>query len=372
MMIKSAMMTTAYNLVGNHGPFAQGAGHVRPRRFLDPGVVFDSRASDWLRFLAGQGVTTGAGDPIAPPIDASNLNQASIAIGDLVGHQRVRRTLTNVSGAAETYAVSTQGLSGLDVSPSSATVRVPARGSRTMSVLFSTTADTRLGRYTTGKLVLTGDNGHVVRMPVAIRPIALSVPEEVTGEGVAGSVEVEGRAGFTGALDLAVSGLVGSSTVTRNLAVGPFDPEAPTADADTYRETVEVPAGTGAVRFRADADAGDDLDLWLYYEGTLIGASATESGDEELTGLGVPAGTYDVYVNAFAASDATATMRYDSWVVADGDDAGNLVVAPDPVPVETARPFSYTATWSGLAADQNWFGYVAYPDTGDVTVVSVD
>jgi hypothetical protein len=79
-----------------------------------------------------------------------------------------------------------------------------------------------------------------------------------------------------------------------------------------------------------------------------------------------------VYVNAFAASDATATMRYDSWVVADGDDAGNLVVAPDPVPVETGRPFSYTATWSGLTDDQNWFGYVAYPDTGDVTVVSVD
>ena len=45
MMVKSAMMTTAYNLKGDHAATTQGAGHVNPKKFLDPGLVFDSRGS---------------------------------------------------------------------------------------------------------------------------------------------------------------------------------------------------------------------------------------------------------------------------------------------------------------------------------------
>ena len=43
--IKSAMMTTAYDLRGRHGPLVEGAGHVDPQRFLDPGLVFDTSAA---------------------------------------------------------------------------------------------------------------------------------------------------------------------------------------------------------------------------------------------------------------------------------------------------------------------------------------
>ncbi len=116
MMIKSAMMTTAYNLKGDHAATTQGAGHVNPKKFLDPGLVFDSRGSDWLNFLSGQGVTTAEGDPITPnPLDASDLNLPSIGVGDLVGNQTVTRRITNVSSKPEAYHITSSGLPGVEV-----------------------------------------------------------------------------------------------------------------------------------------------------------------------------------------------------------------------------------------------------------------
>ena len=104
----------------------------------------------------------------------------------------------------------------------------------------------------------------------------------------------------------------------------------------------------------------------------LIAFSATGSSDEVVTGIDVPAGTYEVYVNAFAAGEGPATMRYDEWVVEDGADAGNLTVDPDPLPVESGEPFSYTASWTGLDEAQNWFGYVTYGDRDKETIIQVD
>lgn len=54
--VKSAMMTTAYNTVNADGsantdPFAQGAGQVDARRFLDPGVLYLNGPADWAAFI---------------------------------------------------------------------------------------------------------------------------------------------------------------------------------------------------------------------------------------------------------------------------------------------------------------------------------
>ena len=58
MMIKSALMTTAYDVLDgpNTNPlviFRQGAGHVKPNSAADPGLVYDSGWNDWLGFLCG-------------------------------------------------------------------------------------------------------------------------------------------------------------------------------------------------------------------------------------------------------------------------------------------------------------------------------
>ena len=62
------------------------------------------------------------------PIDPSDLNGASIAIGDMAGTQTVTRRVTNVSGGqADSDAQSITGLAGIDavVTPDTLTL---ARG----------------------------------------------------------------------------------------------------------------------------------------------------------------------------------------------------------------------------------------------------
>ena len=115
MMIKSSLMTTAYDVLDgpNTNPlviFRQGAGHVKPNSAVDPGLVFDSNMNDWIGFLCGTqldpGYCTSRGIPVVSP---SNFNGASIAISALAGSQTVTRTVTNV-GTKGTYSVSDPGL----------------------------------------------------------------------------------------------------------------------------------------------------------------------------------------------------------------------------------------------------------------------
>ena len=64
--------------------------------------------TDWLSFLKGQNLYTGP----KPAMDASDLNSASIAIGDMAGAQTVKRT-PSVGSKSEKYTFSTTGLPGI-------------------------------------------------------------------------------------------------------------------------------------------------------------------------------------------------------------------------------------------------------------------
>ena len=122
MAIKSALMTTGYDVLD--GPdtrpadpiFRQGAGHVRPNNAADPGLVFDSGFDDWLGFLCG----TQLLDRVLhwrrhPGLDPSDLNVASIAIGDLAGIADRHATVTNVGNGPATYTPCVTGMAGVDV-----------------------------------------------------------------------------------------------------------------------------------------------------------------------------------------------------------------------------------------------------------------
>ena len=123
MAIKSALMTTASATApitaAARSPFASGAGQVVPTSANNPGLVYDAGFSDWLSFLKGQGLI---GNNV-PAIDASNLNQASIAVGDLAGAQTITRTVRSVGKDPETYT-GVVTLPGFDIalSPASFTI----------------------------------------------------------------------------------------------------------------------------------------------------------------------------------------------------------------------------------------------------------
>ena len=149
MAVKSALMTSASDVLDgpNTNPlviFRQGAGHVQPNKAADPGLVYDSGFNDWLAFLCG---TTTAVNPASCTAlkaagfstDASDMNVASIAIGDLAGVQTVKRQVTNVGSAAATYTASVTGMAGInddgvavvaDAEPGRDASRTPSRSRR--------------------------------------------------------------------------------------------------------------------------------------------------------------------------------------------------------------------------------------------------
>ena len=138
MMIKSALMTSAYDVLDgpNTNPlviFRQGAGHVKPNSAADPGLVFNAGWNDWLAFLCGNRSCRPAtcARSGTRSLDPSDFNGASIAIGDLAGAQTVTRTVTNVGGARPPTPLRQRAwpASTVDVSPPAFTL-APGRRRR--------------------------------------------------------------------------------------------------------------------------------------------------------------------------------------------------------------------------------------------------
>jgi len=274
MAIKSALMTTATDVLDgpNTHPlviFRQGAGHVNPNNAADPGLVFDSGFEDWVGFLCGTAsIDTSTCTSLGIPIlgNASDLNAASIAVGNLVGSQTVTRRVTNVGNGTATYKPSIAGMDGFTVSVSPSSLTLHKGQTKSFQVTFTRTS-APLNAYVGGQLTLTGGTSnkartqHAVRVPMVIKPVALAAPAEVDG-----SYTV--KFGFTGPFTATPRGLVPAATTASSVATG--------AVKDTQ---VVIAAGTTHARFSlfdANVSAASDLDLEVYNAaGALVGASGT-------------------------------------------------------------------------------------------------
>jgi len=369
MMIKSAMMTTARDNKSTTDPFAQGAGFIRPANALDPGLVFDSGWADWLGFLQGQGLI----DAGLAPIAATDLNEPSVAIGSLAGKQTTTRTVTNV-GAKETYKPSVTGVNGVvvKVTPSSFTLKTGQTQVVTISFTRKTAA---LDTYSTG-FIRFGGSKHTVRIPVAVKPVAIAVPAEVTGTGAAGNAALDLKPGYSGTLTTSVAGLASATPQAGLVEAGAFSSTSPVESPSAVKFSVTVPAGTTLARFaEVAADQTNDLDLYVYRGGVLVGLSATGAASEAATLANPPAGTYDVYVNGFTVNDASGKAAFDFAGISVGStDLGNATVTPASSTVTTGVPTSLSLAWSGLDPSKWYLGWVGYSDgTNDIgqTVVSI-
>jgi len=375
MAVKSAMMTTAYDLKSASGgvdsnPFNQGAGHVDPTKFFNPGVVFESDEDDWYSYIAGQGAAVPASAGTTSSIDASDLNVASLAIGDLVGVQTVKRAITDVSGKQETYKASYSGSDAITVAfdKRSNKYTVPSGGTVAVTMTVRATG-TSYGEYAKGFVTLTGDKGHVVRIPVAVLPVKAKAPTEVSARVSTGSTTLSGVSGFDGQLGTTVTGLVGVTP----------DPGA-VATGASAEHTVEVPAGSDYVRFDLDADDnGDDLDLVVYRlatdgSRTEVGSSATGAADEQVSFEKLAAGTYVAEVLGYSLATGSNGSYSFAGMPVPGSDSRNLTLNPASQSVTANQPFTIGATWS-LDASKRYLGRVQYlqngAPTGVYTVVSL-
>ncbi|MGW5049529.1 S8 family peptidase [Actinokineospora sp. NPDC004072] len=391
MAVKSALMTSAKTTDNQRKPIPTdagaaatpldyGAGHVSIADAIDTDLVYDSGAQQWDRLLCGVAVTPPGGScQGVTPIDASDVNLASIAIGDLAGKQTVTRTLTNTGRHAHVLHPKVTGLAGLSASVSPRVLVIPPGQSRSYKVTFTRTS-APLGAYVFGDLTWTPVRGAPVRSVIAVKPVFAAVSAELRGTGSAGSAEAAVQPGFTGTLTASVVGLAKAAENTaelRNPTGANFDTANPTAGEHTAKFTVTVPAGTTYVRwstFDADVAAGTDLDVFVYRAGTttLVNSSAGSTAEEWVSVNNPTAGSYDVYVDLY---DGPAQQVKQFTFLLGSAAAGNLTATPASQQATAGAPTKVTAAWSGLPAGGRWVGRVLYGDgttTGASTLVWVN
>lgn len=394
--IKSALMTTAYT-TQNDGvagmsngllPWSQGAGHTAPNLAADPGLVYDSNAVDWLRYLCGIGklAANSASCVNYGSIQPYNLNLPSLTASDVLGKLTLTRTVTNVGDKPATYTA-TPTLAGYDVvvSPSTLTLAPGAKASFTVSL---TNKSAPIGAWTYGSLVWDDKAGHIVRSPLTARASALAVRSTVSSEAINAAQSITIGTGFTGPLTVQKGGLKpalrSTDTVGQaNKSDGGLAECAAGNSAGVKVTTVTVPANTLAARFTTrDVDTSgyqaggiDDLDLIvLNSAGAVVGDSGTTTSNEAVTLNSPAAGTYRVCVVGYAPRGGSSTYVLNSWVVGTADTGGNFK-ASGPAIVYTGGTGTVSTSWSGLEAGKNYLGAIRYLQGTTVrgmTIVEVD
>ncbi|MFL6617832.1 MAG: S8 family serine peptidase, partial [Povalibacter sp.] len=370
MMIKSAFMTSAGDVLDgpNTNPlviFRQGAGHVRPLLATDPGLVFNHGFNDWLAFLCGTGQLTAAYCP-SIRIDPSNLNVASIAIGDLAGIQTVTRRVTNVGGAA-TYVANVAGMSGFSVAVTPSSLQLNPGQSANFTVTFTRTS-AAVNSYAGGQLTWAG-GGHSVRVPLVVRPVALAAPAQVSG-----SYNV--TFGFTGPFSATARGLIPAVVSDGVVLDDPTDSTCSLTSPNAQLLPVTVPAGTTYARFAlfdADVAVGSDIDMCVFNAAsTLVGTSGSGTSAETVNLLNPPAGSYTVVVQGWGVV-GSSPFKLHSWLLGSSA-AGNMTVSA-PASGTVGATAAINLGFSGLTSGTKYLGSVAYDGVAGLpnpTIVRVD
>ena len=387
MMIKSALMTSGTDVLDGGAPpaaenvpaliFRQGAGHVRPNVAANPGLVYDSSFNDWLAFLCG--TTTGVNPASCTALknagystDPSDLNSASIAIGDLAGAQTVTRKVTNVGNAAATYTSSVTGMSGITttVSPTSLTLNPGETKSFTVSFLRTTAT---LNTYTGGQLRWTSGST-VVRSPIVVQPVALAAPALVTSNG--SNISYNVKFGYSGAFSATARGLVAPTITPGTVPDDPADTFSPTGQG-VVAIPVTIPAGTTHARFEmfdADVTPGSDIDLYVFRGATQVGSSGSGTSAELVNLLNPAADSYTVYVHGWGTAGGNPSpFKLYTWLLG-GTAAGNMTVSA-PAAAVTGATGAIGLSFSGLTPGTKYLGSIAYAGSSNMpnpTIVRVD
>ncbi|MCW7541059.1 S8 family serine peptidase [Aquabacterium sp. A7-Y] len=358
--LKSALLTSTGGVRLAEGStdadvWGYGAGHVRPSAAAATTLVYDAGLPDYLRFLCGIGAlapdapscaTHGA----APPYD---LNLPSIA-AEVVGRVRVRRSVTHLGTSQASY-VASASLPGFSVQVEPARLTLQPGQSASFSVWLSRSgAPLRDWRF--GELVWS-DGGQPVRSPIAARALALSVPRQIEDTRPAGTQVFTVGSGFAGRLAATPIGLEPARQQRGSVAAG-----------GSTCFPVVVNSGALYARFALfdeDTSGGgkDDLDLEVYLNGALVGASAGATASEEVTLERPVSGSYSACVLGFAPQGGQAGFTLSDWVLvprAAGQAPGSLR-AVSPSRVELGGTASVGLGWS-VAAGRRYLGAVVFSD----------
>ncbi|KAJ8899407.1 hypothetical protein K2173_018381 [Erythroxylum novogranatense] len=185
--IKSSIMTSARTKDNNMEPivnasyckatpFNYGAGHVRPNQAMDPGLVYDLTASDYLNFLCALGyketqISSFSEAPYkcpSKPINLANFNYPSITVTRFTGSITITRKVKNV-GTPGTYKVLIKKPWGISVfvEPESLVFKKVGE-EKNFKVTLARKKRNAGKEYVFGELVWS-DNKHFVRSPIVVK-----------------------------------------------------------------------------------------------------------------------------------------------------------------------------------------------------------
>ncbi|KAA8515579.1 hypothetical protein F0562_018810 [Nyssa sinensis] len=190
--IRSAIMTTARRR-DNTGhpmldesfdkatPFSYGAGHIRPNRAADPGLVYDLTVEDYIHFLCALGYNqtiiqifsnhTYSCSKSVRHLHVTNLNYPSITVPKLLNSVTVTRKVRNV-GSPGKYSARVQPPLGVSVSVEPSTLIFLKTGEEKSFNLTLTAKRAGVdGDYVFGELIWS-DRVHYVRSPIVVATTA--------------------------------------------------------------------------------------------------------------------------------------------------------------------------------------------------------
>ena len=385
-MVKSALMTSArQDLVQSDGesvanPFDYGAGHIVPNRALDPGLVYDVSDGEFDAFACGFDSPAvpesrcdeleNAGVSFAP----EDLNQPSIGVARLANEKTVTRRVTNASDESQTFVATVTAPPGILVSvvPSSLSLGPGQTASFDVTFVYES-GPLDLWRF--GSLTWSS-NDHSVYSTIAVKPVSLTAPAEVTSFGGSGTISFPVEFGYTGSYVPGVHGL------RLPLVINGFVDNDPTKTF-TFRSSngvtahlVDVPDGQLYLRFSlfdALTEGNDDLDLYLYYQpGTcnpldFRGTRVTESGgptsEEQVNVFRPPAGCYGALVHGYETdpSNSQPGTNYTmlAWAFGIVDDQGNMTASAPPF-VNSGGTETVTVNWANLVSDTIYLGGISH------------
>ncbi|XP_076882789.1 subtilisin-like protease SBT5.4 [Bidens hawaiensis] len=185
--IKSAIMTTAYTKdnTGNPmldetkneaSPFSRGAGHIDPNRAMDPGLVYNLTANDYLDFLCTRGYNNAmirkfSDQPYECPKKNNILdfNYPSITVHQLNGTVTVTRRLTNV-GPPGKYTVSVKSPVGISVDVKPSTLAFGKKGEEQKFELTMKEVDdtSQISDHVFGELTWSNGKQYHVKSPIVV------------------------------------------------------------------------------------------------------------------------------------------------------------------------------------------------------------
>jgi hypothetical protein len=366
-----------------------GSGHVVPNAAVDPGLVYEAGKENYDAFTCKTATPRVSENECRQleaagfPTEAFELNLPTIAVSTLVSNRTIHRKVTNV-GPASQYRVEIEAPPGIEVEVSPSTLSLAAGETATYEARF-TSAGAELTEWTFGALSWV-DSSHVVRTPIALRPVQFFAPLDVIGAGTGGSLNFDVQFGYTGSYEAEFLGLAAPDIVSGTVADDPlnfyeFQPDTDLLPGSVWRSEPHFLDGTQVflriALFNEHTDGADDLDVFVYRcvldECEEVGVGGNFSSEEQIDILFPGPGDYYVDVHGFETDQVTggpgAEFELFIWTVGSQSDAGDVSFLA-PTAAVTGTTANVSLSWDALETETH-LGAITHSDGADLSEITI-